>query len=391
MDAMTAEPALDGGGGRARHARFPMLTTVALVIAITTMLLVVSGGLADPISLIASPAALVYVIPGPIVLARRSWHVIGWLLLLTGWTLAAQFASEAIYTSGSLSWLDQAWSAWIIDDWLFMAFFASVVALITAFPEGLRDRSPRHRLSGRITVGLSIGALAAAMLTRQVGGGTVPETFPNPTGLGFLPTSINDVLAPIAALLIATALFGFWLRYRHTTGAVRAQYRWVGYAFALVIFGTVFGLIASIWIDPASGVQWIPSLASYYLIPVAFSLAILRYGLYEIDRIVSRTVTYASVALVVALVFAIPVVLLPGLLGESNDLVVAGSTLAAAAVFNPARRRIQRLVERRFNRARFDAEHQVEVFGKRLQAETDLDAIEGTSEAWSPPPLHRRG
>ncbi len=381
MGTVTAKPGRDGGGAGPGRTRVVTLTTIALAIASTALVLVAAGGLADPISLVASPAALFYVLPGLVVLTRRDWHPMGWLLVLTGWAFAAQFASEAIYTAGYLSWLDPAWSAWVIDSWLFMTVFGSVVALITTFPEGLRNRSPQQRLFGRITVGLSIGALVAAMLTRRVGGGAVPETFPNPTGLGFLPSSIIGVLAPIAVMLIATALIGFWLRYRRTTGAERAQYRWVGYSFAFVIFGTVAGLIAGIWIDPASGIQWSLSLAGYYLIPVAFSLAILRFGLYEIDRIVSRTVTYAAVALVVAAVYAVPVIALPHLLGESNDLVIAGSTLAAAAVFNPARRRIQRVVDHRFNRARFDAEHQLEVFAAGIATTTDLTTVTHRVEA----------
>ncbi len=375
MGPVTARRWRDGGGAVPGRARVVTLTTIAVAIASTALVLVAAGGLADPISLVASPAALFYVVPGLVVLARRDWHVMGWLLVLTGWAFAAQFASGAVYTAGYLSWLDPAWSAWVIDTWLFMTVFGSMVALITMFPEGLRGRPPRQRLFGRITIGLSIGALVAAMLTRQVGGGVVSETFPNPTGLGFLPPSTLDMLVPIVVMLIAAALVGLWLRYRKTTGAVRAQYRWVGYSFAFVIFGTVAGLIASIWIDPASGVQWMLSLAGYYLIPVAFSLAILRFGLYEIDRIVSRTVTYGAVALVVTFVYAVPVLALPRLIGESNDLVIAGSTLAAAAVFNPARRRIKRVVDHRFNRAGYNAEHQLEVFASDIAATTELTTI----------------
>ncbi|NIS29573.1 MAG: hypothetical protein GWO04_06205 [Actinobacteria bacterium] len=105
------------------------------------------------------------------------------------------------------------------------------------------------------------------------------------------------------------------------------------------------------------------------------TIALLRYRLYEIDRIVSRTVSYALVAAVVGLVYAVPVLLLPRVLGGSNQLVVAVSTLGAAAVFNPVRRRIQRSVERRFDRSRYDAAREVEAFATRLRSGATLDAV----------------
>ena len=357
---------------RARNAA-PAAT--AAWITLTATALVVVGGVADPTSLIGGTAALFYVGPGLVVLGRRKWHVVGWLLLATGLAFAATFAGAPIYLAGYARWADPAWYAWVFDNWTYAAAFACVVALITMFPDGLRGRPTGLRLMGKTTLTASGVIVVLAMLIRQVGGESVPDLLPNPTGLGFLPQSIGDVVAGIAVVLVAVSLLGFWLSYRRTTGVERAQYRWVGYSFALVITGLVTGLVAGIWVDPASGVQWLLVLAAFYLVPVAFSLAILRFGLYEIDRIVSRTVTYGVVGLVVAVVYAVPVVALPRLLGESNDLVIAGSTLAAAAVFNPARRRIQRIVDHRFNRARFDAEHQLEVFAADIATTTELTTI----------------
>ena len=101
----------------------------------------------------------------------------------------------------------------------------------------------------------------------------------------------------------------------------------------------------------------------------------IRHGLYGVDRLVRRTVSYGGVAAVVAAVYVIPVLLLPRILGESNDVVIAASTLAAAAVFNPVRRRIQRAVDHRFDRARYDAEHEVDLFTGRLTDEVALDTV----------------
>jgi hypothetical protein len=263
----------------------------------------------------------------------------------------------------------------MVEGWLINAVLAGVIAMIVIFPEGWRDRPSRQQLTGRTSISLAVAVVAAAMLTRTVGGGTQFPRVPNPTGIGFLPDATVDLTVPLQALLIAVSLAGFWLRFRHTTGLERARYRWVGYAFGLVIMGLVLAIFSPL-INPASDLLLLPLLIAVYLVPISFSLAIVRYGLYEIDRIVSRTVTYGAVALVVALIYAVPVLSLPGLLGESNDLVIAASTLAAAAAFNPARRRIQTVVDRRFNRARFDAERQLDLFGSTLRSEVDLGAIQ---------------
>jgi hypothetical protein len=373
----------DHGAGRAHDRRLlrrvpgPVLAATAAVVTAIAVTMVIAGGIAAPDTLVIGLAAVFYVGPGLVVLMRRDWHPIGWLLLLTGTAFAGQIGLSNVYPDGLASPLSPACVAWFVEGWLVNSVLAGVIALIVMFPEGLRDRPFRHRLAGRITVGLAVGVVVAAMLTRHVGGGTQFPSLPNPTGLGFLPDSTVDVTVPIQMLLFAVSLLGFWLRYRRTTGLERGQYRWVGYAFGLVVVGLLLAIAAPL-IDPASDLVLLPLLFAIYLVPVSFSLAIVRYGLYEIDRIVSRTVTYGAVALVAALVYAVPVLALPGLLGESNDLVIAGSTLAAAAVFNPVRRRIQRVVDRRFNRARYDGEREVELLTAELRSTVTVDAVAGT-------------
>jgi hypothetical protein len=109
--------------------------------------------------------------------------------------------------------------------------------------------------------------------------------------------------------------------------------------------------------------------------PLTLGVGLFRHHLYEIDRIISRTVTYTLVAAAVAAIYLLPVLTLPRLLGESNDLVTAASTLAAAAVFNPLRRRTQRAVDRRFNRARYHTEQEIDAYATRLADHVDLHTV----------------
>jgi hypothetical protein len=115
--------------------------------------------------------------------------------------------------------------------------------------------------------------------------------------------------------------------------------------------------------------------AGSYVLPVATGFAVLRYRLYEIDRIISRTVTYAVVAGLLAGLYTVIVFGLTRLLPATGDLAVAGSTLAVAGLFNPLRHRVQQLVDRRFNRSRYDAEVLIDSFSTRLRSGINLSDV----------------
>jgi hypothetical protein len=135
-------------------------------------------------------------------------------------------------------------------------------------------------------------------------------------------------------------------------------------------------VVAGVVMDVTTGV--VPSLAAggcLALLPLATGAAILRFRLYDLDRIISRTVAYGLLTVLLGLGYAAVVLGLGGLLGQDSSLVVATATLAVAAAFQPARRRVQRLVDRRFNRRRYDATRTVEGFATRLRDQVDLDAL----------------
>ena len=174
------------------------------------------------------------------------------------------------------------------------------------------------------------------------------------------------------------------IRQRRAEGLERLQLRWFTSAVGLVVVlvvaqGMVFLRYESgTALPPWATVISYLGIVSSAVLPLAVGIAILRYRLYDIDRIINRTLVYGALTAILVLAYVGSVVLLGGLLRPvtgSNDLAVAGSTLAVAALFAPARRRIQAFVDRRFYRSRYDAARTVEAFSARLRDEVDLDTL----------------
>lgn len=313
--------------------------------------------------------SLFYLVPGTILVLRRDGHLLGWLLIVAAVAWAVQLSAEV--PGGGLAGIPRAWLAWMLD-WVGYAQWTSTVALFVLFPDGLAGRTPRQRRAASLMLGLTAAVTVLGMLVRPAGTGSTLGPITNPTGLGFIPSTVAAFLIlPILAVAAASVL-GLWLRSRGVSGDVRRQYRLVLYAFSVVVVGLVCGLSLGELVGDAA---WLPIVAGWFLIPTAFSVAILRYHLYDIDRVVSRTIAYAGVTLVMVVAYAIPVVALPSLFGVRGPLAVASATLAAAGVFNPARRLLQTRIDRRFNRATFDARRELEVFATHMRSEVDIDTV----------------
>jgi hypothetical protein len=187
----------------------------------------------------------------------------------------------------------------------------------------------------------------------------------------------NQAALAAAILTILAGTVSLVVRFRRARGIERQQLRWVALAAALigVAMGAVAVLVAAGEVNLAG---WVAVLC-LVLLPLATGAAILRYRLYDLDRIISRTVAYGLLTLLLGGGYAAVVLGLGQLLGRrSPSLVVAGATLAVAAMFQPARRRVQAVVDRRFNRRRYDAARTIQAFSARLRQQVDLDAL--TSE-----------
>ena len=249
--------------------------------------------------------------------------------------------------------------------------------LAVLFPDG-RLPGPRWRWP----VGLIAGMLALGSLLIVVRPGAISESLAaNPlgvTGVRWLEAvaPLGESLGAIALMAsLVLALVAVAIRYRRSGVAGREQMKWFVAAnvlFAVLLFlGFADGATEPTAFD-------VLGVASLSLPPIAVGIAILRYRLYEIDRLISRTLSYAVVTISLILVFVGGVLSLQAVfepLTGGNTVAVAASTLIVAALFQPLRRRIQRIIDRRFNRARFDAQVTVDAFAVQLRDEVDLDRL----------------
>jgi hypothetical protein len=172
---------------------------------------------------------------------------------------------------------------------------------------------------------------------------------------------------------VAVAAGSLVLRFRRAQGVERQQLGWVALAATLMLLAGPI-VLAPVVLESPILVDWAPAVWVAVL-PVAVGAAVLRYRLYDLDRIISRTLAYGLLTLLLGGGYALVVLGLGQLLGRESPLVVAAATLAVAAVFQPARRRVQAVVDRRFNRRRHDATRIIEGFGVRLRDQVDVDVL----------------
>ena len=258
---------------------------------------------------------------------------------------------------------------------------------VTLFGAGVPLLFPTGSLPGRrwrvpvgILTGLLVGGMAAAVTHP---GPLGPTTLQNPFGIpGWPPVlQVLENMIPVAVLgLLGLGLASQVIRYRRGTEVERLQVRWLAAAVAVVVTGFVGVFIEmALRTDPGPLLSALVAYVGILLMPIAIGIAILRYRLYEIDRLISRTIGWAVVTGILAAVFVGLVVTLQAVLASitsENTLAVAASTLVAFALFQPLRRRVQRAVDRRFDRARYDGDRVVGAFSERLRGQIDLGSLD---------------
>ena len=324
-----------------------------------------------------------FVTVGLVIAWHRPGNPIGWLIL-AGVDVQGLAISGSVYLTlasrpgyhlpvGPLVWLDSTWFAGI----------AVLPLVILLFPDG----SPPSRRWRRVMwsyialVGCYGVCTYAAVIIAVAGHQTridangTPAFIDHPAGWYAAVSQVFDVLLPAFWLSFVVAQGLSW---RRSSGERRQQLKWLmaGAGILAVSQAVIQPIGSSQGLSAAEqGIINFVSVISLAALPVGLAVAILRYRLYAIDRIISRTLSYAIVTGLLVGVYAGLVLLATRVLSVKSPVAVAAATLVAAALFSPLRSRVQRIVDRRFNRARYDADQTVTAFASRLKDAVDLDSV----------------
>lgn len=310
---------------------------------------------------------------GAVILWRRPGNGVGRALLAIGSSWGLGFIGLSVAINSSSAWL-RGWSE-LISDLLSVVPWLGIIWLLLVFPTG--------RLAGPLEKGAAMSL--AGFATYAVLAFSLNSTPMDTTGLSsplaspaldpFTSWIVSEAGFSVVLVLAVVAIVSLLIRWRASTGVERHQFRWL--LFGSSFYVVVLALEQVAPDDNPFVFIWIAAAAA---IPVVIGVAVLRYRLYEIDRIVSRTLAYSLVVVLLGAVFGLGVVAVPNLIigtGSAPPLVVAGSTLAVAALFNPVRHRVLAWVDRRFNRSRYDAERVMNQFTETLRDRLESDPLMG--------------
>jgi hypothetical protein len=392
------DPSVKGGlsDRTLRRLAWTAWWVMPLGVAISIPLMIASRSAGSPGDASFFDLALVLLVAifplvGLLIVRQQPRNTVGWILIAIGlaWGVSGLLDDYAVYglvvAPGTVPGADTAAAlnqgAWAPGFGLMGTF------LILLFPDGHLP-SPRWAPVAWVAgVTLAVVTLVIDLTPGPVDEGPVPG-LANPIGWqageGLLKVLLV-VFLPLVPILILVCAAGLVTRFRRSKGVERQQLKWLASAGIMVGFLYFLAMLCALLV--ATGalkqtavvtvVQGI-GILSFMLLPVAIGMAVLRHGLYEIDVVINRALVYTSLTAMLLLVYLGSVLLLQLVLApltNESDLAVAGSTLAVAALFGPARRRIQRTVDRRFYRSKYDAELTVDVFATRLRDEVDLDAV----------------
>src|SRR5215213_10751516 len=332
----------------------------------------VPGSIVGPILAVLGAATV-----GALVVSRRPRHPVGWLLLGFALSLTASGVISSYVTYGLVARPGALPAAATVARY-YPATGAAALALLSLVllltPTGSLP-SARWRWWALITAATPVAlVLVVPVAPGRLDPRLLLASSPlSDRALGGDVLAATRVALVVTAVAVAVAAGSLVVRFRRAHGVERQQLRWVALGATLMLLaGPV--VLAPVALESPILVDWV-SAVWVVVLPVAVGAAVLRYRLYDLDRIVSRTLAYGLLTLVLGGGYAAVVLGLGQLLGRDSPLVVAGATLAVAALFGPARRRVQAVVDRRFSRRRHDAARIIEGFGTRLRDQVDLDTL----------------
>ena len=325
---------------------------------------------------------LLFCFLGALIVVRQPGNVVGWLLLTIGSGVFLSIVVGRVIEAEPDAPSFVHFAALVADNALGISLIMFPLVLITyLFPTGafFSRRQAWVGWLGAVMVPLNfLVAVFAVELGPSFQGDEGAWLIANP--VGFLPSGALDwVLTVWGLAMIPLAIGGIWSltnRYRKSSETVKAQIRWM----MLSSLFLALSFVVLVTIDTAgTGISGLLVTLAFASIPVSITIAITRYRLFEIDRIISRTLTYLLIVVTLGGVYVAGVALLTSLLVSQNSLAVAASTLAVAALFNPLRKRLQRAVDRRFNRSGYEAEAVANRLAGELQDTHDAADI---ATAW---------
>jgi hypothetical protein len=349
-----------------RRARLAWtLLGLTVLLAAASVVLGFTGGEAWNQQFATMPLVLAFAVVGALI-AARTGNRLGWLFLGAAAVSAADLVAYAYAARSATARLPgAAWAAWV-----FTVALGMVATLFFLVPLLFPDGRPPSRRWWPVVWAAIIDGLVQVM-TVAVSDANFSNNFPKlrdpVTVVAPLGTAYNQAEA-VGLLVLLAGGASVIVRFRRSGTEQRLQLKWFLYASAVA--AVVVFVSAQYTNDPL--LEWE---IVFPLIPVAVGVAILKYRLYDIDRIISRTVGYAIVTGLLVGLYAGLVLLATQVLRLHSTVAVAVATLAAAALFSPLRRRVQRVVDRRFNRVRYDADQMIAAFAARLRDAVDLDAV----------------
>jgi hypothetical protein len=379
------------GGMSRRTATWLAWSLCALSLALTALsLLLLAFNRSDPNTHIYEYWQVDTLVPvsfsiiGAIIASRLPANPLGWLFCAAACVAAvdhfsAEYALYALLAQPTSLPAGEA-LAWLAS-WAWILYCGCIALSLLLFPNG-RPPSRRWRWLAWLSVFLTIaGAVWVAFSPGVIGNlGSIR----NPLGIEGLPSGFKPVQTIMLALLFVAALSTLVVRLRRARGIERQQIKWPAFT-VVVVAGSSFLSDTAIseaiglrWLEWAGYVIFIPALIGF---PISIGIAIVRYRLYDIDILINRTLVYGALSATLALIYfggvATTQAIFRALTGqqEQPQLAIVISTLLIAALFNPLRRRIQRFIDRRFYRRKYDARKTLEAFSAKLRDETDLDAL----------------
>jgi hypothetical protein len=360
----------------------------AIIVVIVAMPVIAGKGLdeiyADPVVLVFLVFVLTFVTVGALIASKRPANPIGWIMIAAGLAYSVGGLTisvlEDVVSRPLGASLVTRYLVWL-SSWVFaIGALLSGTFLLLLFPSGNLP-SPRWRHVARLAaLGIVLFVVGVAFQPGETGG---YEDVVNPVAIGdnAVPFEVTTRIGLICFLVSMTLAVGsLFVRYRTAGPKERTQIKWIACAgaFVAVIAPITIAIEGFVQTEVAANISNFLMTGALSTLPIAIGIAILRHRLFDIDRIINRTLVYALVTGSVVAVYAGTVFVVGTVVvGPSDNLTVAVATLAAAAVFRPALSRVQGFVDRRFYRRKFDAQLTIDAFGARLREETNLDELTG--------------